>query len=317
MKKATILTLVLTMLMSCLVLTMTSCSASKARKMKDVVGTYKLTRYERVMNDADNSIGKEATRIDLLAQEGIELYFVVTGEDIGYISYKDNTTELYAREVKITYSYDTENPELVGQVGYESAITYNAKMLKDRISQFGYMAKGLNYTLPNNIFKREYTDHFNFKQVSKDTDLSFITKTYGNLYCENLQKQLVRQYCCFENYLTPSNDCVDEFEDYIYYLVEFNKEKTKVNIYYAEKADSVKRVKENVDVLYIHDETDGRITQIVIDSRVFDFETYTGALHLFPEEESGELGITLNNCTVDNLDEKLDQLISWYSPIEE
>lgn len=162
--------LVLTLLVS----TVFGCSVVKARKMEDVIGTYRLTNYK--ITDAET---KEVT--DCIVDRGYEVYLVVTGTDKGYYVHKDNNTEQpYYREVWLSYEYDDEDSSLVAFVAYKFG-QYDSKDYR-----FGVAYGGLNFNKPPFNPQADWLnpldgEDWDWKKENDAIDLSYAQEKLGEI----------------------------------------------------------------------------------------------------------------------------------------
>ena len=85
------------------------CYMTKAGKLKDIVGTYELKSYSRSGDGAVNYIERDE----------IVCYLVVKDASSGYYIYKDKNNPLSVREVMITLTPDTEEPNKYEFVTYK------------------------------------------------------------------------------------------------------------------------------------------------------------------------------------------------------
>ncbi len=164
------------------------CACSQPCTMEELVGTYVLTNYKRVLEPEKE--GEEKTEDDYFKNKNIEMYLVITGNERGYLSYKDDETNLIVRETFIEYNYKTDDDgnltNLISTIKYLTCVGTTYDKPQDGWSSIGTTGKGKN--LNNNNPKYEgffkkllYRDYIDFKKVSNDTDLSYITKTYSSL----------------------------------------------------------------------------------------------------------------------------------------
>lgn len=144
------------------------CYVIKGQRMKDVKGTYELTRYTRTN-------GKTNEVTDYLTTYDYKVYLVVTGEQQGYCIFSDHDTPAYYYACTLSYVYDEEDTDIIEYVSF----THNGKVQK-----FGVTKNGLNFSRPAiKISDKMAQDGYDlkWKQVSDDTDLSYVEEIFGSL----------------------------------------------------------------------------------------------------------------------------------------
>lgn len=140
--------------------------------MDKVKGTYKL----RV-----NTVGEQAT--DLIIKNEIEAYLVVTGGESGYFVYKDSSTPLTVKEVKLTYKLNTDNAEKVEKVTIEDTQGW----INDRIgcSNNFFVDKDSNnvrLTYQQKKFGKLIDEKTTtYYKVDESTSLSYVKSKLGEL----------------------------------------------------------------------------------------------------------------------------------------
>lgn len=145
------------------------CYVVNSGKMKNVEGTYLLTKY--------------STRKDHIEVDGVTLYIVIRADGKGYYAYKDNDTSLYFSPLRCRYTSDTEKSGYYSYVdidftgdGEWQTFGIDSRTFEKRLNSSKNVYKG-------NIFEGtwgvDYTISVGFDRVSKATDLSYIKKALG------------------------------------------------------------------------------------------------------------------------------------------
>ena len=144
----------------------TGCYVIHGVKMRDLVGTYELTRY--------------SAKTDILTEREMKLYMVINSDGKGYYVYKDKDTAAYAAEMQLRFETNEEDSSKYEYVH----VKFNQQSEEVK---FGVNSKNLNYskivwkqlTLDNLKLEQDYTISVGFQKVSKETDLSFVNETLG------------------------------------------------------------------------------------------------------------------------------------------
>ena len=156
------------LLVALLMVASSGCYMIQGQKMKDVKGTYELTNYTRTN-------GKTNATTDYIAEYGYRVYLIVTGSGEGYCVFSNNETAHYYYNCNLSYTYKQEDSSIVEYVVY----TYNGKTQK-----FGVTKSALNFSRPAiKISDKMAQDGYElrWKQVSDDTDLSYVEEIFGSL----------------------------------------------------------------------------------------------------------------------------------------
>ncbi len=142
----------------------TGCYVIKGVKMRDLVGTYELTRY--------------SAKTDLMAEREMKLYMIINSDGSGYYVYKDKDTKLYAS--KMSFNFET-NAEDSSKYDYVHA-QFN---FHDEAVKFGVFGKNLNFQTIKwkpiewgKPLEQDYTIDVDFNKVSKKTDLSYVNDVF-------------------------------------------------------------------------------------------------------------------------------------------
>ncbi|MCI5819933.1 MAG: hypothetical protein MRZ86_05055 [Acidaminococcus sp.] len=147
-------------------------AACNPTTMDKVKGTYKLKV---------NTVGEQAT--DLIVKNKIEAYLVVTGGESGYFVYKDSSTPLTVKEVKLTYKLNTDNAEKVEKVTIEDTQGW----INDRIgcSNVFFVDKdstGVRLTYQQKKFGKLIDEKTTtYLKVNDSTNFSYVKSKLGEL----------------------------------------------------------------------------------------------------------------------------------------
>ncbi len=150
-------------------LAFSGCYVISSGTIKQVSGTYKLTKY--------------TDKVDRLETDGIELYLVLSSGSTGYFAYRDNETAGYTRTVSIRYIEDTEEPgkysyvevDFEGKGEYEKFGIY-CKLFERKLNATRTKWKGNPF---EGTLQVDYTISIGFERVSSATDLSYVNKHFG------------------------------------------------------------------------------------------------------------------------------------------
>ena len=152
-------TALLAVVLVCSAVFATGCYVIRGVKMKDLKGTYELTHY--------------SARTNLLEEREIKLYLVINNSGDCYYVFKDNDTELYASEMRVSF---TANQEDSSKYDYVKCTFYDNYTI-----DFGINGDILNYSKIvwkplewGKPLETDYTISVSFKKVSKKTDLSYV-----------------------------------------------------------------------------------------------------------------------------------------------
>lgn len=244
--KKTISVLLIIAVIATFLLSLTACYVSKPDTMEHLVGTYHLAFYTRKPKDAP----AETEPTDMIKEKGITAYLVVKSDGNGYFVYKDNDTPVYAKSVKIDFTFDSEDAERVKEIRYTDGLTdkgdgYPGKGRETLGLNFGKKDKKLTYTMPA-VFGRDFSQTVRYEKVSDATDLSYASaKTGSSLKAADYE--LNGLGVLYEGYYA------DEFP-YVYYLYDIHTVDKKADLYYALKEDEVPHVERDLAVSWAHTE---------------------------------------------------------------
>ena len=227
-KRLVILALVFSFLLG------SGCYVTKAARIKDIVGTYKLVTYT---ND-----GK-----DLITERQIEAYLIVNNSGTSYYVYKQGDNPRTVEEVLVRFVADTEEPskyafveyKLAHQNEYQTLGYANGQLNSNRIQ---YRHKG-----PGIFDIEHYYIYTLMDKVSKKTDLSFVESQVGALppvMDYNRAKYdgvYSYQYDSGVDHLSDEQEAVyANFENpFVYYYVDLDMANFKATVYYMLKSNEV------------------------------------------------------------------------------
>ncbi len=237
-----------------------SCYQSKPGYMKDLTGTYELTKYTYRLKDAEADEDKD----NMLKVNSIKAYLVISSDGTGYYVYKSNNHPLKAEEVRITYEYDTEETNKIREIYYTNGVSNSSSGLPGNGHEslgllFKLFSKTLNMTHVA-IFGNKYQSSVSYKRVSRKTDLSYVSKKMGETLSANefeyngLTGTYVLDYA-YDTNLT-------------YFILDLNAETGKANIYYGENGEN--KSKTNLDMTLSVKTVDNQsYAEIVVDGATY------------------------------------------------
>lgn len=152
-------TAMLAVILVCSAIFATGCYVIRGVKMKDLKGTYELTHY--------------SARTNLLEEREIKLYLVINNSGDCYYVFKDNDTELYASEMRVSFTANTEDSSKYDYVKctFYDNYTIDFGINGDILNYSKIVWKPLEWGKP---LETDYTISASFKKVSKKTDLSYV-----------------------------------------------------------------------------------------------------------------------------------------------
>lgn len=217
----------------------------KAGKKEDVVGTYKLV--------TDTRTEYQQETVDNIEKYGREAYLVVTGKDYGYYVYKDNSTPVFAREVKLEYFYNDEGKVssisfLTGEGDKTKSFNVNAQKKVSLISRWPSASKLID------------AYDIQYDKADKATDLSYIKKVYDDLPIFGYD--LYDYNALF--YAEITNGLQENYSKYIYKYYNIDSSKCKATLYYALRSDEKPVVVTDLNVTFERDEETNKPVAISI-----------------------------------------------------
>lgn len=252
----------ITIMLSITLLALVSgCYFIKSGKQDKIAGTYELTRDVRV--------DEGGVVTDYIERQGKKVYLIIpeTGTR-GYYVFKSNDIPLYACEVELLFTYDTEKPNYISYVDFRKGGELEWK-------HFGVNSGTmvLNYNSPA-IFK-DYSLDVDYTRVSKDKSLDYVEDQLGEL-----------NVISYENYryhgLHQVNwNRTEMYEKYQYFYVMLDTLTGKATAYYALKADGVDVVKEYSLTV------NAGANQVIIGTETLTM-TYLNALEVTRQETFGD-----------------------------
>jgi hypothetical protein len=239
-------TLILVLLLS------SGCYTVNAVKLKDVVGTYKITSYT-----SDGT--------DLIAKKGMEAYLVINSSGKSYYVYRDAKTELYVREIQLRLVQDTENPSKYAYVEYK--LDHRSDYEKLAINKEILNAHSFHYDWRNGSLY-QYQDYITFEKVNRATDLSYVKKCLGSL-----PNVLEYGYGLYDGVYSYQYASLTESwfdEPFVYLFIDLKVAASTADVYYMLKSDEIERVETNLPVTI----NKGFETTVTIGEKQMRLETY-------------------------------------------
>ena len=209
--------------------------------MKNVKGTYQLTRYTYTPS-YERKEGYTPKTIDYIEDKGYEVYLVVTGTGEGYYVHKDNDTPAYCLNVSMAYEYSQDDSSKVDYVKYQTSLSNGSW------NSFAVTKDALNYSLP----AFDYTQLFtvkkmrseavdkDWKKISAATDLTYVKTKFTDLkeYTdEEWALNVVFELSSVKN--VTANEWVEDV--YQYYYIAIEPIEKVATTYYALKEDLVQK----------------------------------------------------------------------------
>ena len=291
-------TLLTSLLILIFAVTSFGCYFIQGQKMKDVKGTYKLTRFVRTPK---YDKGQTPITTDYIVDKGYEVYLVVTGTGTGYYVHKDNDTVAYSREIPMSYEYNAEDSSKVEYV------TSSASLFGED-TRYGVTKNGLNRSLsalsiPETIFNKAYTSKsfgINWKKVSKATDLSYAKSQLGALVEYDQTGYDKRGIYEMTTYDAEGVSIVEDPYQYYFVVIDTAKGTTTVKVYYALKSD-LTPVEKTVSFAANSD-----YTVFTIDGKTWTIDPMWGMYYYCQGAETRE---HLANTNYSMTEESLEQMI--------
>ena len=246
MKKKFLLLATLSLFVILSAVVLSACYVSNPATLDNVVGTYELDTYTRTPK-ADGETTYDS--INMIEKYGIKAYLVLKENGRGYYVYKDNETPLYAKEIIVTYKYDSD--ELVESIYYNAGVSdkgdgYPGKGEEDLGVNFKKKRKRLAYNFPAikiGAIDRQFSQTVHYEKVSDKTDLSYVKGKLGNVSVAPYEVQNLTGVHVFDG--TYSDD-----KEYLYYIIDMNVTDKKATVYSKKKGEEGV-VNANVEVNYV------------------------------------------------------------------
>ena len=241
-----------------------SCYQSKPGYMKDLTGTYELTKYTYRLKDQEADEEKD----NRLKTDQIKAYLVISADGTGYYVFKSKDKSLTTEAVRITYDYDTEETNKIREIHYTNGMYSPTGTTSQAIPGNGHeslgllfklFSKTLNMTHPA-ILGSKYYSSVTYKRVSRKTDLSYASKKIGEtLSCKEFEYNgLTGTYVLDYAYDTGLT----------YFILDINVDTNKASIYYGENGEN--KSKTNLDMTLSVKSLDGQqYTEIVVDGKTY------------------------------------------------
>lgn len=295
-------TLIPLLLIITIIITVVAATGCEAASMDKITGTYELTVKTRQHVD-------ESTATDLMEKYEIKCYLVIDGSQKGYYIYQDKDSALTCTEMKVEYTYDSDDTSKVSSVRIytdplsSSSDSYYVNYNKsDKTNHLMYRIPGIHSSLAPSL---EYTRVADFTQISSDTTLATVKSKLG-VDIKVLPTEL--RYINGLQTMYTENDN----SPYIYRYYDIDVLGGTAKLYYALKADGVKH-EETKTVAYDLTVTDDSRGTVTIGEEVFSllndyYATYT----------DGELTYNLSSFYAEDLQQQIDEDIAlYYESLEE
>lgn len=227
--------------------------ACKAGKKENVIGTYKLV--------TDTRTAYQEETVNNIEKYGREAYLVLTDGDYGYYVYKDNYTSIFARKVKLEYTYNDE-----GKISLVSFQTEEGKTSKtfnvDSRDRVALISRWPSATKHIDAYDIQYN------KVDKATDLSYIKKLYADLP--------VFDYGVYEYnglyYAQLTNGLQKNFSEYIYKYYLFDTAQCKATLFYALKSDETPITVNNLPIVFTKNQETNKPIGVTINNVEYSLE---------------------------------------------
>ena len=253
----------LNLLILCFIIT--SCGKNS---VKDIKGTYELSlyTYDYYKTDIPDK--------DIMKEKGIKAYLIITGNEYGYAIYSDKEREIDAKEVFLTYKYDSNNSlkgveysleisELNYGIpgGYKESLSFDDEKLtskwSDEDSKGGYYRK-ITYKKINN----------NITLESLENKLGYKIKTISYL-----------MYKMNASFILEVPRASQDMNPYVYFVYKIDGYNKKVQIYYALKEDNVDVILNDIDISYKKE--DGIYTYLINNDELTYVSAFPSYLYNF------------------------------------
>lgn len=310
--KKIIITLLITVLIALCGLSLAACYLSKPSTVDDFAGTYELEVYTRTYEKDD---GTDAEPTNMIEKDGIKAYLIVGKEGTGYYVYKSGDNAPVVNKIKIAYTYDGDDSDLLTEIRYYSGCStdgdgYPGKGEEVLGLTFGKKDKRLTYSMPG-VFGRKFSQTVKYIKVDKATDLSYAQSKLG----------VTLKATEFELYglgLFVNSSYYQDDDPGIYFLVNFKDNGEKADVYYAMKADGEDVVERDLPVSFTY--ADERTIKIAVGDYVFDRMVYdyvvtrylTCTLPANGETEAREIGFYLDSRDVETVLNEIKEGYTYY-----
>lgn len=241
MKKKISLIIIAAIAMTMLCVTLSACNPDK---IENIVGTYKLT--------TDTETKYQQDTVDYIQESGREAYIVLTGKDYGYYAYKDNSTPITVREIKLEYTKNDDNEITSITYSLEEGgknRTFNVNSQKDiyLISRWPSASK---------IIPAHDTT---YTRISDKTDLSTVKNLYPDAPVYEYGVYEYNSAFCAE----LDNGLQKNFSKYIYKYYDVDASKCTATLYYALRTDKKAVVENNLPVVFTKNENNKAIAMSI------------------------------------------------------
>lgn len=244
---------VLLLLVFCL--SLVSCNTYDSAKLKNIVGTYKLTTYTKQKKDTDQII-------DLIEENSIESYLIIQDEITGYYYYKDKDSVFECKEVRLTMTKDPNNENKFMKIEYKDAQN-NVKgtlYVQDRKNKLTYKV----YPVDLGFYETYYYWDTEYSFVNKAKDLDAFRKAY-NIVCPCIEYDDYKYHGVYE--LEGGYSSNPEYP-YVYNFYNFDMANKVIYHQYMLKEDEKDKIESFVvnfgetDDFYVTQELNGKTFNI-------------------------------------------------------
>ena len=309
-KRLIVLTFILTLVVSAL-----GCYRIDGQKMKNVVGTYKLTSYIYTPK-YERKEGYTPRTFNYIEDEDYlyEDYLIITGNGMGYYVHKGVNEQAYVKEVTLSYEYSSEDSSIVEYVGFNDALTVNST---SGFNRMGVIKNGLNYTLGSFDYTELFTKRpmrseylsVSWEKVSSKTDLSFVKEKIENLKEYSYSAFGARGiYQLNAPWDIETGVVQDTPYQYFYYLIDTAENQTTATAYYALKETPTEQVVQTVSLERVAEDW----SSFKLDGNTWTKEQYSVSNYY---NETDGLKYNLSRSSTDLSSKTLESLISIWLPL--
>lgn len=255
----------LTFLLSSLIFALSvfaGCYRVNAAPKRKIVGTYRLTRYERSASSTEEAENYLETR-------GIECYLVVPDSGEGYYIYKDSQTAPYCLKARIGFEPSDKDENKIAYVSY---MTEN-KSSPDKLAYSKGVLNRSEAVFAGNIFQGtwhiDYTVYTDFSKVDKAQDLSFVKKQIADIVEYDFGEYNYNGYFNKCNIEYDPTVTYEQADIYVYYFLKLDSLTHKAIAYYMLKSDMLSRTEAlDYDISVDKNEFDNDALNITIGDNV-------------------------------------------------
>jgi hypothetical protein len=277
-----------------------ACTVSQATRMRDMVGTYKLTYYN---NRTTN----------LVERDEMEVYLVVPESGYGYYVYKDKNTPVYIRQMSVSFTPHQEKANRYTHIVY--TIDGSSSSV-----ELGRSGDGLNRRVLGGQINDTYWQDTSYLRVSKAQDLSYVSEQLGTLpphvpYGSARYDGYYRFSHVDAGYNNDQALTDNNYNPFVYAIFDFDFASNKATAYYMLK-DNMERVSESYSLSF-----DGSTT-FTVGSKAFVAEVMYSSVYLkIPVTRTTTTGTEVEcyyvfskaDRTAFDLENGIQSEIDWYN----